>query len=216
MKQATREEYERAVALARAAIRAEKDAPRIRADRSPQAVLAKMQAKQAEGEALTEADFGAMQAALAEQESRKQRGPGRPTGTRNHAALKALQAAIYAVQRTGLKPYRNPTGQSLSQCDAIGQAMTAEGFRVMNSYDAARREMIPHRRRLKGFRGVTDGIARQMQEIGRNMSTALDPVSRQVQEMGQAFAALGERIRTQTKLRPETLRAIENKLKTRR
>jgi hypothetical protein len=151
MKRPSREEYERAVAVARAAIREAKGAPRIRADRSPQAVLVRMKAKAEKGEAPTEADFGAMVAALAEQESRNQRGRGRPKGARADG-YRALRAAIWAVQESGLNPYRNGTGPRLSQCDAIADAMRAEGFRTLCSYDAARRELVAHgRARAHGF-----------------------------------------------------------------
>jgi len=240
MRQPSREEYQRAVALARAAIREEKDAPRIRADRSPQAVLARMQAKQAKGEALTEADFGAMAAALAEQQSRRQRGRGRPKGTRDHAAHAALRAAIWAVQESGLRPYRNDeagrnkTGHRLSQCDAIAEAMKAEGFAQFSTYDGARREMMVHRKGMKCLRGALAGLARQWQAIARDISSALEPLARQMQEVGRAVGesltpvqrqmqeagraakALGGRIRAQVALPPETLRAIERELKTRR
>lgn len=147
MKRPSREEYQRAVALAREAIREGQNAPRIRADRSPQAVLAKMQAKAEKGEAPTKADLGAMAAALAELTTPKKRGRGRPKGARDHAAHGALQAAIWGVQESEIEnPYRNNTGPRRSQCDAIAEAMQAEGFRTLCSYDAARREMVAFRR----------------------------------------------------------------------
>lgn len=154
MKRPSREDYQRAVALARAAIRAHKELPRIRADRSPQAVLSKMVAMHAKGETLTEAILSEMHAALAEQESRKQRKPGRPKGTRDYAAHGALQASIRAVHEADLlNPYRNPIGPRLSCCDAVSDAMKAEGFSWMNSYDAACNEMKAYRRFVRnGYR----------------------------------------------------------------
>jgi hypothetical protein len=215
MKRPSREEYERAVAVARAAIREAKGAPRIRADRSPQAVLVRMKAKAEKGEAPTEADFGAMVAALAEQESRNQRGRGRPKGARADG-YRALRAAIWAVQESGLNPYRNGTGPRLSQCDAIADAMRAEGFRTLCSFDAARRELVAHRRTMRGTRPAFAEMARQLQAMARDISKALEPLVRQAQEAARAGKALGERIRAQTTLRPETLRAIERAMKTRR
>lgn len=231
MKRPSREEYQRAVALAREAIREERNAPRIRADRSPQAVLAKMQAKAEKGEALDpDAVLAAMAAALAEQESGKQRGRGRPKGARTDGH-RALRAAIWAADESGLQPYRNNTGPRLSQCDAIAEAMKAEGFRTLCSYDAARREMVALR---KSLRGVMVPLARHWQAIQRDISKALEPLGRQMQEAGLAFAALAKQsgarailqpgtfpaffahLRAQTTLSPETRRAIERGVKTRR
>ena len=221
--------------MARDAIRAEKAAPRMRADRSPQAVLAKLQAKQAKGEALTEADLGALAAALAQEESRKQRGRGRPKGARDFATLGALRAAIYAVQESGLpNPYRNNIGPRLSQCDAIADAMQAEGFRTMNTYDAARREMIAFRRAWRGASAAISVVVKRWQAMSRDLAAAVAPAVRQAQEATQAFgealrpmqremqqaggalAALGARLRAQTTLTPETRRAIEKALKAKR
>lgn len=234
MKRPSREEYQRAVALAREAIREAKNAPPIRADRSPQAVLAKMQAKAEMGEALDpDAVLAAMAAALAEQESGKRRGRGRPKGARADGH-RALRAAIWAADESGLQPYRNNTGPRLSQCDAIAEAMKAEGFRTLCSYDTARRERVALR---KSLRGVWAALAPQVQAMGaamRDISRALEPLGRQMQEMGRAAnaalqplrrqfegidragKALGERIRAQTTLSPETRRAIERGMKTRR
>ena len=231
MKRPSREEYERAVALARAAIRACEGRPRILADRSPKAVLTKMKAKDERGEPLTEADQGALMAALAEVTTPKERGRGRPKGKRAEGH-RALRAAIWAAYESGLQPYRNNTGPRLSQCDAIAEAMKAEGFRTLCSYDAARREMIAHRRGMKSLRGAMAGMAqqwqamarisnlfepfaRQMQEQGRAASAALGRIQRQFEGIDRAGKALGERIRAQTTLRPETQRAIERDMKTR-
>lgn len=215
MKRPSREEYERAVALARAAIQARKGRPFIRAEQSPQAVLAKMQAKQAKGEALTEADFGAMAAALAEQDNRKRRGRGRPKGARDHAGHAALGAAIWAVQQSGLRPYRNNEGPQLSQGDAIADAMRLEGFRTLCSYDAARREMMAHR---KGNRNALAGMAHRFHAINRDISKALEPVARRMQafaqETSRAGNALGERLRGGLGLTDETRKTLEDYIKT--
>lgn len=205
MKQPSREEYQRAVALAREAIRARKARPRIRADRSPQAALAKMQAKQAKGEPLTEADLGAMAAALAEQDNRKRRGRGRPKGARDDAAHGALRAAIIAMGATRLRPYRNgETGPRLSQCDAIADAMKAEGFRTLCSYDAAKREMLKLRKAIRGTfnRDALALVARRMQAMAQDVS--------------RAGKALVERLRAQSTLPPETLQRIKKALQTTR
>lgn len=230
MKQASREEYERAVALARTAIREERNAPRIRADRSPQAVLAKMKKKQAEGEELTEADFGAMAAALAKEEGGKRWSRGRPKGARAEGH-RALRAAMWAVQESGLRPYRNcETGPKLSQCDAIAEAMKAEGYNALCSYDAARRELIVHRRGMKSFRGIARQLqalqrmvaenyvplARQVQEAGRAMNLTLEPLRRQLEGIQQNGAALRETLRAQVGHLSEVQRAIADSLKRRR
>lgn len=233
MKQPSREQYERAAALAREAIREAKNAPRIRADRSPQAVLAKMQAKAEKGEALTQADFGAMAAALAEQESLKRRGRGRPKGARADGH-RALRAAIWAVDESGLQPYRNAYGPHLSQCDAIAEAMKAEGFRTLCSYDAAKREMVALRKGLRSAWAHNAPQIHGMQELARNLSKALEPLAGQIQKyvggmnasleplqgqlkrIDQLGKALGESIRAQTNLGPETLSAIERAVKTKR
>jgi len=207
MKRPSREEYESAVALARAAIRAHKKRPRIRADRSPQALLAKVREKQANGEALTEADFGAMQAALAEQESRKQRGRGRPKGTRDFAALGAFRAAAYAMGETALRhSYRNDaTGHRFTQCDAIAEAMHAEGFRTLATYDGAAREMRALRRHQRKLRESVGSISRQMQETARAVHEAFQPL---VQEIDSAFSGLSEAMKPIQSQMQETARAV--------
>jgi hypothetical protein len=227
-----REDYERAVALARFVIRANRDAPRVPTDRTVKAVLARMQAKKARGEALTDADFAALTAAEAEDEARKHRGRGRPKGSRDYAAHGALRAAIWAALLSKLRPYRNVTGLRLSQCDAIADAMRAEGFRTLCTYDAVKREMMAHRRDVKGLRGALADLPRRwqatardisrafetlgqaMQEAGQSMKEPLDHLRDQIQEAGQAVKALVERIPAQLALPLETLRAIENHLKT--
>lgn len=232
MRQPRREDYERAVALARVAIRANRDAPRNLTDRTVQAVLARMQAKKATGEALTDADVGALTVAAKEDEARTQRGRGRPKGTRDHATHGALRAAIWVARLSRLRPYRNVTGLRLSQCDAIVDAMRAEGFLTLCTHDAVRREMMAYRRDVKALRGALVGLPRQwqamardvsrafetlgraMQEAGRSMKEPLDNVLRQIQEAGQAVKALVERIPAQVALPPETLCEIENHLKT--
>lgn len=201
MKRPSREEYQRAVALAREAIRARKARPRIRADRSPQAALAKMQAKQAKGEKI---DLGEMTAALVEQEIRKRRGRGRPKGARDDAAHAALRAAIIAMGATRLRPYRNETGPRLSQCDAISDAMKAEGFRTLCSYDAAKAEMLKLRKAIRGTfnRDAFALVARRVQAMAQDVS--------------RAGKALGERLRAQSTLPPETLQIIKRALQTTR
>lgn len=219
MNRPSTEEFGRAVALARAAIQAQKDRPISQAARSPHAVAEAIKARQAKGEAPSAAELGAVLAELAEHERRKQRGPGRPSGTRNQAALRALQAAILAVQESGLHAYRNTaTGHGLTQCDAIAKAMTEEGFRTMNSYDAAAREMKVHRHRMKGSRGPFGDLVRQLQDIHRNFARALEPGLRQMREVGRAWAKLGE-IKLpfgEVKLSPETLDALNKAIKTKR
>ena len=238
MKRPSREEYERAVALARAAIREAQDAPRIRADRTPQAVLAKFEAEQARGEILTEAEAmakanalaAALAAALAEQESRKLRGRGRPKGKRAEGH-RELRAAIWAVQGTGLNPYRNHWGGRPSQCDAIAEAMKAEGFRTLCNYDAAVREMKAYRKSRNDRSSGILGITRQIQALLRALNFAAIPILRQIQEAEPqikatiaaaepllqltregtlAFAALAVHIREQA------VRAIESHTETKR
>jgi hypothetical protein len=216
MKHPSREEYQSAVALARAAIRAAKDAPLIRADRSPQAVLAAMQAKQGRGEALTGADFGAMAAALAEQEGQTQRGRGRPRGPSDRTAHRALWAAIRALSESSLTPYRNRTGPRLSRCDAIADAMRAEGFRRFATYDSARRAMLEHRRTLKGARQALTVFARNYRAMANDISKALDPMHRWTQEIGLAAARANERIRAHVAISPETLKAVQKRMETMR
>jgi len=65
MKRVSRDAYSGAVAAVRAAIDETKGPPRIRADRSPQAMLAAMQGKHAKGDRPTGADLAAMTAAFA-------------------------------------------------------------------------------------------------------------------------------------------------------
>ena len=225
MKRPSREEYERAVALAQAAIRESKAAPRIAADRSPQALVAAMQEKQARGDAPTEADLGALAAALAEQESRKQRGRGRPKGTSDRAARRAFNAAAIALDGCGLHAFRNnATGHRLTQCDAIAEAMHAEGFRVLTTYDAAARGMRALRRNLRSVlaavgprvQEMLKPLRRQMQDIRRGINEALRPFACQMQEAGRTFSALAKHISAATTLSPETRREIERQMKTRR
>ncbi|HBG97964.1 MAG: hypothetical protein JKP98_02495 [Rhodobacteraceae bacterium] len=208
MKRPSREEYQNAVALARAAIRAAKDAPPIRADRSPQAVLAAMQAKNARGEAVTDDDLGAMAAALAEHEGRAQRGRGRPKGTSDRKAHRALRAAIRALSESRMAPYRNRTGPRLSQCDAIADAMRDEGFRRFATYDSARRAMLDHRRMRREAGKVLTALL--------ELSKALDPARERMLEIGRAFAGLNERVRALVAIPPETLKAVQKIMETMR
>lgn len=184
MNRYSREEYDRTVAMARAAIRARKARPRILADRNPNALMAAILEKHAKGEAPTEADFAALAGAMAEQEARTQRGRGRPKGTRDTAALGALRAAIWAVTESGLNPYRNPFAPALSQCDAIAEAMRLEEFRRMCSYDAAKREMLARGRTLKKIGKLAAEYVRQMENRKRDLAEAIGPVMRQLQENG--------------------------------
>lgn len=228
MKITSREEYGHAVTLARAAIRAHADRSGIRADLSPQAMLAKIKAKIAKGEKLNETDSKAILTALAKQEGQKKRGRGRPKGTRDNAALGALRAAIWAVQESALKnPYRNNEGPPLSQCDAISDAMKAEGLQHrLSSYDAAKREMMAHRRSLRNnpaagafrqmariFSQAFQPIAPRMEEMARTMSNVLDP---SIQRLGASRARAEESLRAAMKLSPEALQAIEKNKKTKR
>ena len=205
MKRPSREKYERAVALARAAIRACEGRPRILADRSPKAVLTKMKAKDERGELLTEADQGALMAALAEVTTPKKRGRGRPKGKRAEGH-RALWAAIWAVQESGLQPYRNNTGPRLSQCDAIADAMKAEGFQRLCSYDAARREMIAHRRGMKTLGRVSRVFAGQMQDVFRGISEQIERVRRSFDSMGSGSRGAIDSLQHQMN---ETARAVE-------
>jgi hypothetical protein len=229
-----RKDYERAVALARFVIRANRDALRVPTDRTPQAVSAMYKAKCAKGEALSDAENAEWTAALAELEARKNRGRGRPKGARDHAAHRALREAIWAAQLSmpRLRPYRNVTGLRLSQCDAIADAMRAEGFRTLCTYDAVKREMMAHRRDVKGRLGglayllrrwqatmrdisrAFEPMGRGMQEAVRSMKEPLDHLRGQIHEAGQAVKAPLERMRAQVALPPETLRAIESHFKT--
>ena len=185
MKRPSEEEFQIAVAWARAAIRASKKRPRIQADRNPETLLAKMQAKHAKGETLTEAEIGAWADALAEQTSRKQRGRGRPKGARDHAAANAFNAAAVAVHLCHIRTYRGSyTGHKLTRCDSIAEAMKTEGFRTFREYNGVEKQMKQFKRHAKTtLRDLQSAMARlqigvqtftvQMQVLGKALGDAL-------------------------------------------
>lgn len=210
MKRPSREEYERAVSLARAAIEEYKARPRIRADRSPQALLARLQERQAKGEPVTDADLAGLAAALAEREAPKR---GRPKGTRNVAAHGAFWAALFATDDFGLQPYRNRypgrhvTAVRFTLCDAIAEAMHAAGFRNLATYNAASDAMKAARRDLKGARQSLSRFSRtmqqQLQEMTRGAAPAMAALRAQQESLARALGALSQRIRSDPALMAE-------------
>jgi len=85
MKQATREEYERAKRLARDAIEARTERDKLREPPTAEALLAGVQEKAERGEPPTEKEMAALHAALAAANPPK-RGRGRPKGSKDLAA----------------------------------------------------------------------------------------------------------------------------------
>jgi len=177
MKRVSREAYSGAVAAALAAIEEAKGPPRIRADRSPQAMLAKMQAKHAKGEGPTDGDMAALAAAFA-------RGRGRPIGTRNHAARLALLAAAFAVRGIEMNAYRNgAAGHRLTQCDAIADAMVAAGFRSLATYDAVAREMRRFRHEIPKLIEAFGMLARRLEQMSRDLAEPAAAIACMIREV---------------------------------
>lgn len=195
MKRPSREEYERAVSLARAAIEEYKARPRIRADRpSPQALAARMQERLERGEDI-EADLATLYSVLAE------RRRGRPRGTRNVAAHGAFWAALFAVDETGLKCYRDKyAGHNFTQCHAIADAMQGAGFRTFNTYNGAEKAMKSARRDIRAATLDLSRIVRPLQHQLRDMTRGIAPViaalRAQQNELARSLAALSGRIRS--------------------
>jgi len=181
MTRPSRSEYDAVVGAALAAIEATKNRPRIRAARSPQAMIAAMRANQAKGEGPTAAALAALAAALA-------RGRGRPSGTREDAALRAVWAAALAACGTGLSTYRNGASwHRLSQCDAVAEAMVAAGFRTFATYDAVAREM---RKLKRSFRQFSETCAK-VTAAWREMEPEFRKMESMMRGLAETFAALG-------------------------
>lgn len=197
-----RAEYERAVALALAAIRAtqaQRDRPkadRRRPDALADAATAKvaeLHAKALRGETVTPTELsdalarvGEMAAAVAEREA--PRGVGRPKGSRDRAALAAFRAAAVAVSGTGLRDYRNDaTGHRLTRCDAIAEAMNAAGMRSRVTYTAVARTMRDRRKRGRVAEGTIGPILRDLQRLADLSGTLRDAIDRCGEPAAQAL-----------------------------
>lgn len=200
-------EYQRAVEAARAAISNRRAKPPVRADRSPEALLAEMRERQAKG-TLTAAHFEALEAALSRQSGTHRR-RGRPKGTRDKTAVSAFVLAAGAVEEFGLPAYRNQCSpHRFSLCDAIAEAMHAEGFRTFATYDAAANEM-------KLFRKVKRNQARGIAQFRRNIElwrrqwmAALGPLAANMRENSEALRQVGAHLTRQFQVDGNRLRGV--------
>jgi len=139
MTKATRDEYDRTVQLAEAAIKGHKKLALKLKKQSAEALMAAVQEKAARGEAATVAEIGAWASATATQNTPK-RGRGRPTV--DMAARGAFGAAYIATVGSGLTNYRNSaSGHRMTRCDALVEAMQAAGYTSLTTYDAAAAEL---------------------------------------------------------------------------
>lgn len=204
MKQATREEYERAKRLAKAGIEAYRDRAKKRKKPTAKELMQAMQEKAARGEAATESEMGALAAAIEAQHTPK-RGRGRPKGTQDSAAKSAFRAAYIATEACDLQRYRNSaSGHRLTLCDALAEAMNEAGFSSLTTYDAVAAKSKMMRRSLK--RAAAD-----MREISQRIEAV-------VARLAESFSAVIPRMRAalQIKLSPETLKAMKERDKTER
>ena len=154
MTKATRDEYDRTVQLAEAAIKGHKKLALKLKKPSAEALMAAVQEKAARGEAATVAEIGAWASATATQNTPK-RGRGRPTV--DMAARGAFGAAYLATVGSGLTNYRNSaSGHRMTRCDALVEAMQAAGYTSLTTYDAAAAESRSWRRIVKRMAEVAD------------------------------------------------------------
>ena len=210
-KRSPSEKFKFAVLLARAAIRCSKSRPPIRADTtSPQAKVAGYLARQENGETLTPTDLTDWSAAL-EQQS-KRRGRGRPKGTRDIAALAAFRAAAFAIQFSGIK-------NRARQCDAIAEAMLAEGYKTRRTYQASVQEMkiVLHERRafyakVKAIKNELETWQNQFQAINHTVTESFSSFQNQMQKTTRSWRELQRCIHS-LKIDPETLEKFSKRLK---
>lgn len=147
-----RAEYERAVALALAAIEAQRKSNRPWARfevKSPEVVMRELAPKAMRG-ALSCAEQAALAVAWAKLDARRQgpkkRGPKKGTG--DWAAKEAIRVAAMALEIDGRLPlYGNETGRNTAtRAHAIAHAMRAAGFRTRCTLDAVKAAMKVARR----------------------------------------------------------------------
>lgn len=200
MKQATREEYERAKRLALATIKARSERDKLHEPPTAEALLQAMQEKAENGEPPTEKELAALAAAMAAANPPK-RGRGRPKGSRDFAAKAAFFSACVATKDCGLTTYRNSaTGRKLTLCDALAEAMNEAGYTSFATYDAAAAEMKATRRQLKQ---AIEPIRAAMQRIKCQMNV-----------LSQNLAPLTDRIRAAIELSPQAKEALKRIMKT--
>lgn len=200
MSGATGDEFQRVKRLALAGIEAYQHRAKLRRKPTFEEQVQVMQGKAARGEAVTEAELGALAAALAAQHAPK-RGRGRPKGTQDSAAKAAFFSACAATESCNLRPYRNnATGHRLTWCDALAEAMNEAGYTSLSTYDAATAELKVIRRSLKS-------LSANLREMGQRIEAAANGIAAVVPRMRTAM---------QFKLSPKTLEAIKNNEKTRR
>ena len=162
MTEATRDEYDRTVQLALAAIKGHKKLGLVLKKPSAEALMAAMQKlmaavqeKVGRGEAPPDAELDALAAAiaaLAAVMAAPNTPPrrGRPKGTADGAAQWAFGAAYFATAGSGLTNYRNSaSGHRMTRCDALAEAMHAANFTSLTTYDAATVELKSWQRRVK-------------------------------------------------------------------
>lgn len=204
MKQATREEYERAKRLALAGIEAHKERAQLREPPSPDALVKAIQDKAARGEPPTEKEMAALAAALAAANPPK-RGRGRPKGSKDFAAKRAFLSACIATDDYEFTTYRNNvTGQKMTLCDALAEAMNEAGYTSLTTYDAAAAEMKAIRKDLKRLAATMRAVAQRLQSQLAEFAERLAPT---VARMREALTL---------NLSPETKEAMKRREKTKR
>lgn len=234
MKQATREEYERAKRLALAGIEAHKERAQLREPPTAEALVKTIQEKAERGEPATEKEIAALAAALAAANPPK-RGRGRPKGTDDRPAKRAFSAAFVATQGCELTTYRNnATGRRMTRCDALAEAMNEAGFTSLTTYDAAAAEMRAIRKAFKRAAETMRAVSERMraslenlqqafaplEHLGENLAATLAPTIERIQasqkHLSERLAPVIARMRGATTLSPETKEALKRASKTKR
>lgn len=236
MKQATRDEYERAKRLALAGIEAHKERAKLREPPTADALVKAIQEKAERGEPATEKELAALHAALAAANPPK-RGRGRPKGSKDFAAKRAFLSACIATDDCEFTTYRNNvTGQKMTLCDALAEAMNEAGYTSLTTYDAAAKEMQVIRKSVKraaetmralseNMRALSENLQQAfapLEHLGENLAATLAPAINRMQasqeHLSERLAPVTARMRAAVtiKLWPETKEAIKRHKKTKR
>ena len=175
MKQATRDEYERAKRLALAGIEAHKERTKLRESPTADTMVKAIQEKAARGEPPTEKEMAALAAAVAATNPPK-RGRGRPKGAIDYPAKAAFAVAVEATKGCNFAPYRNNAiGRKLTLCDALAEAMNEAGYTSLSTYDAAAAEMKVRKKLLRiAERTVAAAQGRHILELADAMVPVID------------------------------------------
>jgi len=166
MTKATRDEYDRTVQLAEAAIKGHKKLGLVLKKPSAEALMAAVQEKVGRGEVPPDAELDALAVAIAAQNTPPKR--GRPKKMMDMAVKGAFCVAYIATAGSGLTNYRNSaSGHRMTRCDAVAEAMQAAGYTSLTTYDAAAAELKSWRRSDKRMAETMRAVWQQFSGFGK-------------------------------------------------